>query len=148
MRFGRPRSLGSRRGGAARPGGAAGAVDVPHPRGGGGWGRGGGTTVAGLVATGLIIAALGGIQDRPNPTIAALLLLLVVLATATAAHLRVAIAVSVAAMFAFNFFLLPPFHTLTIADPQNWVALFVFVVVAIIASQLSAAVRQRASEAE
>ena len=51
-------------------------------------------------------------------------------------------------MLAFNFFLLPPFYTLTIADPQNWVALFVFVVVAFIASQLSAAVRQRASEAE
>ena len=51
---------------------------------------------------------------------------------------------AVVAMVAFNFFLLPPFHTLTIADPQNWVALFVFVVVAIIASQLSAAVRQRA----
>ena len=31
-------------------------------------------------------------------------------------------------MLAFNFFLLPPFHTFTIADPQNWVALFVFVV--------------------
>ena len=51
-------------------------------------------------------------------------------------------------MLVFNFFLLPPFHTLTIADPQNWVALFVFVIVAVIASQLSAAVRQRASEAE
>ena len=76
----------------------------------------------------------------PNPTIAALLFLLVVLATATSAHLRVSIGISVAAMLVFNFFFLPPFHTLTIADPQNWVALFVFVVVAVIASQLSAAV--------
>ena len=58
------------------------------------------------------------------------------------------LAISVAAMLVFNFFLLPPFHTLAIADPQNWVALFVFVVVAVIASQLSAAVRQRAREAE
>ena len=89
---------------------------------------------------------LRAVQDDPNPTIAALLFLLIVLATATTAHLRVAIAISVIAMLAFNFFLLPPFYT--IADPQNWVALFVFVVVAVIASQLSAAVRQRASEAE
>ena len=88
------------------------------------------------------------LQDQPNPTIAALMFLLVVLATATSAHLRVSIGISVAAMLVFNFFLLPPFYTLTIADPQNWVALFVFVVVALIASQLSAAVRQRASEAE
>ena len=93
-------------------------------------------------------ALLRAVQDQPNPTIAALLFLLVVLATATSAHLRVSIGISVAAMLAFNYFLLPPFHTLTIADPQNWVALFVFVVVAVIASQLSAAVRQRASEAE
>ena len=34
-------------------------------------------------------------------------------------------------MLVFNFFLLPPFYTFTIADPQNWVALFVFVAVAV-----------------
>jgi two-component system sensor histidine kinase KdpD len=105
-------------------------------------------TVAGLAAIMAVVVLLRGVQDRPNPTIAALLLLLVVLGTATSAHLRVSIGVSVAAMLAFNYFLLPPFHTLAIADPQNWVALFVFVIVAVIASQLSAAVRQRASEAE
>jgi two-component system, OmpR family, sensor histidine kinase KdpD len=104
--------------------------------------------IAGLAAVAAIAGTLRTIQDRPNPTIAALLFLLVVLATATSARLAVSIGVSVAAMLVFNFFLLPPFYTLTIADPQNWVALFVFVVVAVIASQLSAAVRQRASEAE
>ena len=78
-------------------------------------------------------------ESVPNPTIAALLLLLIVLATVTAARLRVAVAVSIAAMFAFNYFFLPPFYTLTIADPQNWIALFVFLAVAIVASQLSGA---------
>ena len=100
------------------------------------------------MAIAAITGTLRAIQDRPNPTIAALLLLLVVLATATSGHLRVSIGMSVAAMLVFNFFLLPPFHTLAIADPQNWVALFVFVVVAVIASQLSAAARHRASDAE
>jgi two-component system sensor histidine kinase KdpD len=95
----------------------------------------------------LVVAALRALQPQPNPTIAALLLLLVVLITATAARMRVAIAVSIIATLAFNFFLLPPFHTLTLADPQNWVALFVFLAVAIIASQLSAAARARAHEA-
>ena len=112
------------------------------------WRRDALVTVAGLAAIMAVVVLLRAVQDQPNPTIAALLFLLVVLATATSAHLRVSIGISVAAMLAFNFFLLPPFHTLTIADPQNWVALFVFVVVAVIASQLSAAVRQRASEAE
>ena len=104
--------------------------------------------VAGSLAVAAIIGVLRALQDHPNPTIAALLLLLVVLVTATSAHLRVSIGISVAAMMAFNFFLLPPFHTLIIADPQNWIVLFVFVVVAIIGSQLSAAIRQQASEAE
>ncbi len=49
-------------------------------------------------------------------------------------------------MLALNYFLLPPFHTLTIADPQNWVALFVFLAVAIVASQLSNALRRRSVE--
>lgn len=102
---------------------------------------------AGLGAIALVIVFLRTVQSLPNPAIAALLLLLVILITATAVRLRVAIAVSVIATAAFNFFLLPPFHTFTLADPQNWVALFAFLAVASIASQLSAAVRARAQEA-
>jgi K+-sensing histidine kinase KdpD len=40
-------------------------------------------------------------------------------ATATSAGLRLSTGISVAAMLVFNFFMLPPFDTLTIADPQN-----------------------------
>jgi two-component system sensor histidine kinase KdpD len=103
--------------------------------------------VAGAVAIAAVIAVLRTLQSAPNPTIAALLLLLVILVTATAVRVGIAMTVSVVATLAFNFFLLPPFYTFTLADPQNWVALFVFLVVAIIASQLSAAVRARAHEA-
>ncbi|MGH9158418.1 MAG: sensor histidine kinase [Vicinamibacteraceae bacterium] len=102
---------------------------------------------AGLAALGLVIAVLRALQDFPNPTIAALLLLLVILITATAVRVGIAIGVSVAATLAFNFFLLPPFYTFRIADPRNWVALVVFLAVAVIASQLSAAARARAQEA-
>jgi two-component system sensor histidine kinase KdpD len=103
--------------------------------------------VAGIAAIGAIAAVLRTLQSVPNTTIAALLLLLVILVSATAVRVHVAIAVSVIATLAFNFFLLPPFYTLTLDDPQNCVALFVFLVVAVIASQLSAAVRARANEA-
>jgi two-component system sensor histidine kinase KdpD len=103
---------------------------------------------AGIAAIAAVVAGLRALQRVPNPTIAALLLLLVILVTATAGRVGVAIAVSVIATLAFNFFLLPPFYTLTLADPQNWVALFVFLVVAVIASQLSAAARARALEAD
>jgi two-component system sensor histidine kinase KdpD len=102
---------------------------------------------AGLGAIALVIVALRMLQDFPDPAIAALLLLLVILITATAVRVRVAISVSVIATAAFNVFLLPPFYTFTLDDPQNWVALFVFLVVAIIASQLSAVARARAQEA-
>ena len=100
-----------------------------------------------LGALGVIVALLRLLQDLPNPAVAALLLLLVILVTATTARLRTAIAVSVVAVACFNFFLLPPFHTFELADPANWVALFVFLIVATVASQLSAAVRTRAQEA-
>ena len=58
----------------------------------------------------------------------------------------VAIVVSIAAMLPLNFFFLPPVDV-TIADPQNWVALAVFLIVAIVGSNLSAAAQQRAREA-
>jgi two-component system sensor histidine kinase KdpD len=102
---------------------------------------------AGCAAIAAVIAVLRTLQSIPDPTIAALLLLLAILVTATAVRVGVAIAVSVIATLAFNFFLLPPFYTLTLADTQNWVVLFVFLVVAVIASQLSAAVRASANEA-
>jgi two-component system sensor histidine kinase KdpD len=54
---------------------------------------------------------------------------------------------SVAATLAFNFFFLPPVRTFTIADPENWVALFAFLVTSLIASRLSTAARRRTLDA-
>jgi two-component system sensor histidine kinase KdpD len=102
--------------------------------------------IAGLAGIALTTAVLRLLSDV-NPTTVALTLLLVVLGTATIGRLRVAIVTSVAAMLVLNFFFLPPVGTLTIADPQNWVALFAFLVVAVIASNLSAAAQDRAREA-
>ncbi len=48
----------------------------------------------------------------------------------------------------FNFFFLPPFGTFSIAEPENWIAFFAFLVTAITVGQLSARARQRAEEAE
>jgi two-component system sensor histidine kinase KdpD len=93
-----------------------------------------------------VTALLRAVPDV-SATTAALTLLLAVLGAATLARLRIAIVVSIAAMLTLNFFFLPPFGTFTIADPQNWVALFAFLVVAVIASNLSAAAQDRAREA-
>ena len=98
---------------------------------------------------GSIAAATASLRALPDvsPTTVALALLLIVLGTATLARLRIAILVSVVAMLTLNFFFLPPVGTFTIADPQNWIALFAFLIVAVIASNLSAAAQDRAREA-
>jgi len=54
---------------------------------------------------------------------------------------------SLAAVVSFNYFFLPPVGSLTIADPQNWVALFAFLVSSIMGSQLSSRIRTKADEA-
>jgi two-component system sensor histidine kinase KdpD len=82
-----------------------------------------------------------------NPTTVALGLLVLVLLTATFSRLWIAVVTALVAMLAFNFFFLPPVGTLTIADPQNWVALMAFLIAAVIVSQLSAAVQSRARDA-
>src|SRR5215471_4948118 len=82
-----------------------------------------------------------------NPTIVALTYLTIVLAVATLSTLRLAILVACATTICLNFFFLPPIGTFTIADPQNWVALFVFVGVSLVASNLSSAARREAAEA-
>jgi two-component system sensor histidine kinase KdpD len=46
-------------------------------------------------------------------------------------------------VLAFNFFLLPPVYTFTIADTDNAVALFFFFIVAVIVSNLTAATRSQ-----
>ena len=74
--------------------------------------------------------------------------LMVVLVVAASSRLWIAIVTSIAAMVSFNFFFLPPVGALTIADPQNWVALAAFLAVSLVASNLSAAARSRASEAQ
>jgi two-component system sensor histidine kinase KdpD len=58
-----------------------------------------------------------------------------------------AVPVAIASMLAFNFFFLEPVHTLTLADSRNWLALGVFVVTAIVVSELAARSRRRAQEA-
>jgi two-component system sensor histidine kinase KdpD len=82
-----------------------------------------------------------------NSTTAALALLLAILAIATWWGFTASIVASVAAVLGFNFYFLPPIGTFTIADPQNWVALFAFLVTAMTASQLSVAARRRTAEA-
>jgi len=70
-------------------------------------------------------------------------LLLVLLIASTWGFPEAAVS-SLFATLVFNFFFLPPIGTFTIADPQNWVALFSFLTTALIASRLSTKAKRRA----
>jgi len=82
-----------------------------------------------------------------NASTAGFFYLLAILFIATKAGIVESTVASVAAMFCFNFFFLPPVGTLTISDPQNWIALFTFLVTSLTASQLSARAQRRTQEA-
>ncbi len=83
-----------------------------------------------------------------NQTAVALTFLLAILAVSAVWGFAVSAFMSVAAMLALNYYFLPPIGTFTIADPQNWVALFAFLATSLIASQLSARAQREAEEAQ
>ena len=73
-------------------------------------------------------------------------LVLVLLIASTWGFIESACA-SVAATLCFNFFFFPPVGTFTIADPDNWVALFSFLTTSLVASRLSTTAKERARDA-
>ena len=97
------------------------------------------------------MAALSVISSRLIPvsaTTAALTFLLAVLLVASVWGLAEGVTTSLAAVLAFDYFFLPPVGAFTVDDPQNWVALFAFLVTAIATSQLSDRARRRTIEAQ
>lgn len=82
-----------------------------------------------------------------NASTAGFAFLLAVLVVSAVWGLRPAIFLSVIATLAYNFFFLPPIGTFTIADPQNWIALFTFLLTAVIASHLSERARRETANA-
>jgi len=98
----------------------------------------------------LIIAAITALCSRlvtVNATTAGFAYLLGILGIAAAWGLVEAIIASVVAMLCYNFYFLPPVGQFTIADPQNWVALFAFLATALVASHISDREKRQAREA-
>jgi two-component system sensor histidine kinase KdpD len=102
---------------------------------------------AALAALAAVTAILGPWLRVSNAATVSTTYMMVVLLVAATSRLRLAVATSIAAMLCLNFFFLPPVGTFTIADPQNWVALFAFLAVSLVASNLSAVARARTEEA-
>jgi two-component system sensor histidine kinase KdpD len=106
---------------------------------------GSGYLIAALSVAGITL--VGARWLHLNPTTLALAFLLGVLGISASWGLRQAVFMSVLAALAFNYFFLPPIGTFSIADPQNWIALFAFLVTAVTASELSERARRGARSA-
>src|SRR5688572_28801924 len=102
--------------------------------------------VAALAAVAVITAVIGAIEARADIPNVPMLYLVAILGAATLAGRGPAIVASVASFLAFNWFFLAPVHTLTIGDQNEWFALVLFIVTAVITSQLAADQRVRAAE--
>ena len=108
-------------------------------------GRIAGVAVAVTVLAGIILLYRHVLHV--NQTTVALSFLLAILAVSAVWGMAVSVFMSLVAMLSFNYFFLPPVGTLTVTDPQNWVALLAFLLTSITGSQLSSRIRKEADEA-
>jgi K+-sensing histidine kinase KdpD len=101
-----------------------------------------------VIGVAVVTGLLKLFGDHINSTTVALGLLLVVLLVAAGWGSRPAVLASLLGVVCFNLFYLPPVGRLSIEDPDNWVALFAFLVTAVTAGQLWARAKSQAEEAE
>ena len=97
-----------------------------------------------LGSTCLVLVALGiglVLQQWLTPNSVSLAFLTSVLVTAAWFGLGPSLYACITSVLAYNFFFLPPLYTFVIADPENVVALFFFLLAALIASNLAARMR-------
>ena len=95
-----------------------------------------------LAVTGIIFAY------HLYPTIPniSIVYLLVILALASTRGRYAALLASVVAFLSFDFFLVPPLYTFVISRWEDWISLFVFLVTALITSQLAIVSRQNVEQ--
>ena len=92
-------------------------------------------------------AAMLVVRDRLDKAQVALAFLLVVLWGSSAGGRALGLGLASAAFLVFNWFFLPPYNTLVIANPLDWLVLFAFLVTGVTAAQLLENKRQQAEVA-
>jgi len=103
---------------------------------------------AGLCAVAAIGIFIGLMQGSPRVGNMSMLYLIAVLGIAIGFGRGPAVLVSITAFLTFNWFFVEPLHSFTVAEPEEWVALLLFLLTALITGQLAAGQRRRAQEAE
>jgi two-component system sensor histidine kinase KdpD len=109
------------------------------------------------LALGLVVAAgaiavttvgLYPLEDVAPPVSLGVVYLLAVLLVSTYWGVWLGLVTGLASAMAFNFFHIPPTGRFSIATGENWVALVVFVLAAVVASSVAEVARARAADAE
>src|ERR1700751_5876509 len=102
-------------------------------------------SVTAVTAATLLVWAL----EPVVPTLSlGVLYVFAVLPVAVLWGIRWSLPVAIASMLAFNFFFLPPTHTFTLRETQNWFALAAYSVTAVVVSELAGGSRPRAPESQ
>ena len=108
--------------------------------------------LTGLLAAGLLVAAVTALIKfgEPHvPTLSLLVLyLLAVLPIAIFWGTPLAVITAVLSVWAYAYFFVSPLHSLLLADPENAVGLGVFLVTAVVVGELAARLRRAALEAQ
>lgn len=104
--------------------------------------------LAAAISVAVVTAVVFALREQIPVAAAGVLYLLPVLAVSSRWGLPLGIATALASAAAFNFFHIPTTGRFTIADDENWVALGVFLVAAVVTSTLADSARARADAAE
>ena len=104
-------------------------------------------TFLGIVAPLCVTAFIYLFHLYPEIPDISIIYLLAVLGLASTRGRYSAILASLIAFFSFDFFLVPPLYLFTIGKLEEWVALFIFLLTAVITGQLASALRHRAEQA-
>ncbi|HEY0778329.1 MAG TPA: DUF4118 domain-containing protein, partial [Gemmatirosa sp.] len=93
------------------------------------------------------IALLVAVRGQLEKAHTALVLLLVVLGASAGGGWVLGLIVAGAAFLAFDYFLLPPYGTLVVAEPRDWLVLVAFLVTSVVAARLLSTAREEARAA-
>ncbi len=100
-----------------------------------------------LAALAALTAGMAALRPGLDRAHVALAYLLLVLAGSTRGSRVRGVALALLSFLCFNFFFLPPYGTLVVHDPLDWLVLFTFLVVAGVATQLLFRADREAEEA-
>ena len=81
-------------------------------------------------------------------TTAGMVFLVVVVVTATQAGLIISLYSALLCAISFDYFFLPPIHTLILAGPQEWVSMFTFVISSLVAGRVAERASKQKEQAE